>query len=198
MVGLFAVAMILSYTTASVLDCSPANSVFKLTSMSFLPDPVIPGQNSTLLLSMNVPEQVNAGIAKYTFTYNFLPFSPVTDNLCNVVSCPIVPGSLSTTSSYPIDSALSGSIQIKLSWKDNSSRDLICVNIRTTVGSAAKQLMSYSSIPVLNGPMCPVYQNMSYKTVLKSYIKKVKKNLKNTTTTMKAKSTKVSKLRGNA
>ena len=190
MLSLFAAALILSSTVGSVLDCAPTNSVFKLTSMSFSPDPAVKGQNSTLLLSMNVPEEIDAGTATYAITYNFIPLVPTTENLCNAVTCPIYPGILTTTSSYPIDSSLSGSIQFKVSWKDNSSRDLICVNVRTKVGSAAKQLLTYSNKPMLPLPMCPLYHNMSYKTLIKAYkraIKNVKANVSNVKSKLRGK-----------
>jgi hypothetical protein len=130
------------YTTyASVTDCSSGNSLFKLTSMSFSPDPTVPGQNSTLLLSMNVPEQITNGTAKYTTTYNFIPFTPTVDDLCQVtVPCPIQVGNLDTRSSYPISTDLSGSLQIKIEWADLAGRQLLCVLIKTKMGDAAKQV----------------------------------------------------------
>jgi len=194
MVRLFAAALMLSSTIGSVLDCAPTNSVFKLTSMIFSPDPVVKGQNATLQLAMNVPQQIDAGTATYAITYNFIPLTPTTQNLCNVVNCPISSGTLTTTSSYPIDSSLSGNLQVKVNWKDNSSRDLICVNVRTKIGSAAKQLLRYSAKPVLPLPMCPVYQNMTYKNILKAY----KRVIKNSTKAKKANATKVNATKANA
>ena len=196
MVRLFAAALMLSSTVGSVLDCAPTNSVFKLTSMIFSPDPVVKGQNATLQLAMNVPQQIDAGTATYAITYNFIPLTPTTENLCNVVNCPISSGTLTTTSSYPIDSSLSGSLQIKINWKDNSSRDLMCVSVRTKVGKAAKQLLTYSDKPMLPLPMCPVYENITYKNLLKAY----KRAIKNSTKDKKSNGTKASttkaKLRG--
>lgn len=123
---------------ASVTDCSNGVSLFKLTSMSFLPDPTVPGQNSTLLLSMTVPEEITVAAgasATYTTTYNFIPFSPTVDPLCDVtVPCPITVGSLNTYSSFPIDPTLSGTLQIKIEWKDMISRQLLCVLIKTKLG----------------------------------------------------------------
>lgn len=168
MVRLFSFMMITS-AIASVLDCAPTTSLFKLLSMTFSPDPAIKGQNSTLILSMTVPEQIDAGRASYAFTYNFIPFAPIIENLCNSVVCPILPGTLMTRSSYPIDSYLSGTIQIKISWKDNSSRDLMCVNVRTTIGSSSRQIVQYSTKPLLPLPMCPLYKNMTYKSLVKFY-----------------------------
>ena len=109
--------------------------------MSFSPDPTVPGQNSTLLLSMKVPEDINNGTAKYSTTYNFIPFSPTTEDLCAVtVPCPILSGTLNTQSTYPIDATLSGTLSIKIEWADLTGRQLLCISIKTKLGNAAKQL----------------------------------------------------------
>lgn len=126
---------------ASVSDCSMGKSLFTLTSMSFSPDPTVPGQNSTLLLSMSVPEQVTNGTATYTTTYNFLPLTPTVDALCDVtVPCPIYVGKLDTVSSYPIDASLSGSLAIKIEWAELTGRQLLCVSIKTKLGDYMKQV----------------------------------------------------------
>lgn len=121
-------------TDASVSDCSKG-ALFKLTSMSFMPDPPVKGQNSTLFLSMNVPTAVTGGTATYTVTYNFIPLTPTTDNLCTVVpsGCPIMPGTLDTVSSIPFDGSLSGSLNLKIEWKDLAAEQLMCVFVKTTV-----------------------------------------------------------------
>ena len=133
-------AYLASSALASVSDCSNGASLFHLTSLSFSPDPTVPGQNSTLLLSMKIPEEITNGTATYSTTYNFIPLKPTTDDLCDTVACPIVPGSLDTRSSYPIDKTLSGSMTLKLEWKELTGRQLLCVSIKTKLGDAAKQV----------------------------------------------------------
>jgi hypothetical protein len=109
--------------------------------MSFSPDPTVPGQNSTLLLSMKIPEEINNGTATYTSTYNFIPLTPSTDELCGTtVNCPIGEGYLDTRSSFPIDKGLSGSLTLKIVWADLTGRQLLCVVIKTKLGDAAKQV----------------------------------------------------------
>ena len=137
---MFHIAFLSLFTiiSASVSDCSNGASLFKLSSMSFSPDPTVPGQNSTLLLSMNVPEEVTynaAATATYSTTYNFIPFTPTVDQLCDVtVPCPIKVGILDTYSTFPIDPTLSGTLQLKIEWKD--SRQLLCVLIKTKLGTS--------------------------------------------------------------
>lgn len=134
-------SLLLASTRASVSDCSNGQSLFRPTSMSFSPDPTVPGKNSTLLLSMKVPEAINNGTATYSVTYNFIPFQPTVDDLCvTTVPCPINEGSLQTLSTYPIDPSLSGSMTIKVEWADLTGRQLLCVTIKTKLGNAAKQV----------------------------------------------------------
>jgi len=124
-----------SVVNSSVSDCSKATALFTLNSLSFLPDPPVKGLNSTLLLSMNVPTEVKGGTATYSVTYNFIPLSPTTEDLCTVVpgGCPISVGTLHTVSSIPFDGSLSGSITFKIEWKDLSLAQLMCVSIKTNV-----------------------------------------------------------------
>ena len=130
-----AILSLLLSANASVTDCSKSTSLFKITSFSFGPDPPIKGQNSTLDLFMNVPAPVTGGTATYSITYNFIPLSPTTEDLCAVVpaGCPIAAGTLHTVSSFPFDGSLSGSITVKIEWKDLSADQLMCVSIKTTV-----------------------------------------------------------------
>jgi hypothetical protein len=124
----------ITHSKARVSDCSKG-ALFKLTSMSFMPDPPIKDQNSTLFLSMNVPSVVTGGTATYTVTYNTIPLTPTTDNLCTVVpsGCPIMPGTLDTVSSIPFDGSLSGLLNLKIEWKDLAAEQLMCVLVKTTV-----------------------------------------------------------------
>ena len=84
---------------------------------------------------MDVPTEVTAGTAKYSMTYNFIPLTPTTEDLCPIVpaGCPIRPGKLDTVSSLPFDGSLSGSITFKIEWKDVAQTQLMCVSIKTTV-----------------------------------------------------------------
>lgn len=128
-------ALFSSIVNASVKDCSSPAALFKVTSMSFSPDPPIKGQNSTLLLSINVPSEVVGGTVTYTPTYNFIPLSPSSESLCTTLpdGCPIRVGPLNTVSSMPFDSSLSGTIVLKIEWKDLSEKQLMCVSVTAKV-----------------------------------------------------------------
>jgi hypothetical protein len=159
-------------TSASVIDCSAGKSLFSVTSMSFSPDPAVSGQNSTLNLSMNVPEQINDGTATYKITFNFVPVSTNSEKLCDIVPCPIMPGPLSIVSSYDFSGVPSGTIKADIKWVDMNSRNLLCVSISTKTGNDAKQLSVYSTKPFLPYPMCSIHQNITYQRLAK----RLKKN----------------------
>lgn len=128
-------ALLAYVVSASVSDCSKGASLFKITSMSFSPDPPIPGQNSTLRLSMNVPTAVSGGTATYSPTYNFIPLNPSTDDLCTTLpsGCPIAVGQLDTISTFPVDSTLTGTLALNIQWKDLASNPLLCVDVKMKI-----------------------------------------------------------------
>ena len=120
--------MYLPLIIGAVSNCG-LNPLFHLTSMSFLPDLPVVGQNSTLKLSMTVPEVITSGTATYLTTLNFIPFTPTVDPLCGTVACPIEVGTLDTVSSFPVPSGVSGSLSIKINW-ESESRELLCVLLK--------------------------------------------------------------------
>jgi len=120
---------------SSVSDCSKGASQIKINSMSFLPDPPVKGQNSTLTLDLNNPSNILGGTARYSITYNFIPLTPEVNDLCSQVSggCPIKTGPLNVVSSYPIDPSLRGTIGVKIEWKDTANLQLLCISISMKV-----------------------------------------------------------------
>ena len=125
----------------SVSDCSNGKALITIDSMSFKPDPTVPGMNSTLLLSLSVPEEITNGTVTYSTVYNFLPLTPTVEDLCATVPCPIAVGSLDTVSSYPIGTGLSGVLTLKIEWTELTGRQLLCVLIKTKLGAYDKQLV---------------------------------------------------------
>jgi ML domain len=126
------VLMLWVATATTVRDCSSGTSVFKFLTASLTPDPVVKGQDATLSLSCQIPDgvTVTGGTAQYGFTFNGIPFSPTTEDLCSQVACPLVPGlySNSTTTPFP---DVSGKIITTIKWFDETKRLLYC--LETTV-----------------------------------------------------------------
>jgi hypothetical protein len=84
---------------------------------------------------MTVPQEVLSGTATYSVIYNYIPLTPKVEDLCSTLPdhCPIHPGQLNTYSSVPFDESLSGSITLKIEWKDAANTQLMCVSINVKV-----------------------------------------------------------------
>ena len=112
---------------ASIRDCSNGNGLFTMISQGFSPEPPVPGQDATLWFYYQVPDNltVTAGTAKYSITFNGIPFSPTVDDLCTQVDCPLVPGifNLSSTSQFP---SVSGKIVSTIQWYNENNSLLLC------------------------------------------------------------------------
>ena len=128
--ALYAVIAVLNATN-SVTDCSKGTSVFKFTGGSLLPDPVIPGQDSSITLNAEIPPgtNVNGGTAKYSFSFNGIPFAPTTEDLCSDVACPLLPGPYTNTTTSVFPSGVSGKVTTKIEWFDTANNRLLCVDV---------------------------------------------------------------------
>lgn len=175
----------IAFVSGSMLDCSRPNSAFKVSSFSFSPDPAIAGKNSTLIVSFNVSEVVTSGNVNYGISYDYLPFHYYTTNICNTMLCPIQPGKYMRKLSYPFPHSLTGNFRLRISWRDNSTQELMCVAVRTKVASYSKQLIVYPSKDFLPHPMCLNYENASYARLVRNT------SLSNTTRQIKINNTKL-------
>lgn len=133
--ALAAAIVILNTTTNSVTDCSKGTSVFKFTGGSLLPDPVVPGQDSSITLNLEIPAgtNVNAGTAKYSFSFNGIPFAPTTEDLCSDVACPLLPGPYTNTTTSVFPSGVSGKVTTKIEWFDVANNRLLCADVTARV-----------------------------------------------------------------
>jgi hypothetical protein len=121
--------------TNSVTDCSKGTSVFKFTGGSLLPDPVVPGQDSSITLNLEFPAgtNVDAGTAKYSFSFNGIPFAPTTEDLCSDVACPLLPGPYTNTTTSVFPSGVSGKVTTKIEWFDVANNRLLCADVTARV-----------------------------------------------------------------
>ena len=133
--ALVATLAILNATANSVTDCSKGTSVFKFTSGSLLPDPVVPGQDSSITLNAIFPDGTNidAGTAKYSFSFNGIPFSPTTEDLCTDVACPLLPGPYTNTTTSVFPSGVSGKVNTRIEWFDTANNRLLCADVTAKV-----------------------------------------------------------------
>jgi hypothetical protein len=132
-IRILSLAALATNTVATITDCSKGTSLFSIQGLGFWPDPAVKNDNSTISFAYTVPEPgFTGGTATYAATYNFLPITPTVEDLCKSVACPILPGpyNMSTSSTFP---DLSGSLTIKLEWKDLTGAQLLCAQIKTKV-----------------------------------------------------------------
>ena len=119
----------------TVTDCSKGTSVFKFTGGSLLPDPVVPGQDSSITLNAEIPAgtNINAGTTKYSFSFNGIPFSPTTEDLCSDVACPLLPGPYTNTTTSVFPSGVSGKVVTRIEWFDTADNRLLCVDVTAKI-----------------------------------------------------------------
>jgi len=133
---------------------------------------------------MFVPRQINNATATYSVTYGYVPFAPRSEIVCARVSCPILPGVLSTNVSYPIPTFLVGTLKAKITWHDASYNELLCVALLVKPGTLGKDLIVYSK-NIFPPMTCPYYSNSSYIRAVKKSLKKINKTKTKTKTSLR-------------
>jgi hypothetical protein len=124
------VAMVLS-SPPVLNDCGGGTSLFKLNAVSLTPADPPPGTSVSLNLDYTVPDGLTVGDGTSTtaVSYNFIPFAPTVEPLCQDIPCPLGPGRYynSTNSTWP--SGLSGTVRTTMTWADQNSAKLLCIGI---------------------------------------------------------------------
>ena len=131
MFSLAFLAFLIQVAQASVADCGGGSTLFTINSQGFSPEPPVAGQNATLWIDYTVPDgvQVEAGSAKYSYTYNGIPLPGSTEDLCTQIPCPQVPGTFNISSISEWPSGISGKLQSKIQWYDADGTYLLCSQI---------------------------------------------------------------------
>ena len=120
----------------SVRDCGADKSLFLVNSVSLYPAVPIPGDKVALSLDYTVPPGVyiGAGEVEYDVKYNYMPFAPSFENLCENVPCPLGPGTYQNTTTTEWPTGISGQIVTKMKWLDSANSLLLCIEISGQVG----------------------------------------------------------------
>ena len=95
-------------------------------------EPKLPQTDYTLYLNGDLSQTITKGTSIYEITYNFIPISPTTEDLCTEInssniSCPLLNGFISSESKGTIPVALSGSLTIKNKWFNNDQNKILCM-----------------------------------------------------------------------
>ncbi len=140
-----------------VSDCAPGASVFTVNSVSLEPAVPIPGQNVTLTLDYTVPDgvTVTGGETEYDITWNYIPFEPSYEPLCQDIPCPLGSGRYTNRSTSVWPDSVSGYVTSQMKWLNEAKEILLCVEISgqagdprrvalvQTPGIQAKQVVPY-------------------------------------------------------
>ena len=110
-------------------SCGTATDLAKNIEMRVLPE--LPQKDYTLYLGADLSQQINQGTSKYSVTYNFIPLSPSTEDLCTEISksnvtCPLL-NHIDVGSKGSITDGLSGTVVIKNEWFDVSGVRILCM-----------------------------------------------------------------------
>jgi hypothetical protein len=112
----------------SIRDCG--NGAARATNLTFDSQPVNPivGDNVSLWVGYTLTDTpITGGTATYSLTLNGLPFPATVDPLCGQTSCPKQIGFNNESSSSTFPSGVSGKIVSAVSWKDQNSSLVWCV-----------------------------------------------------------------------
>ena len=94
--------------------------------------PELPQTDYMFYLNADLSNQVDNGTSRYDITYNFIPLSPTTNDLCieinnSNITCPLNVGHLSSESKGSVPTGLSGTTVIKNQWFDGSNARILCI-----------------------------------------------------------------------
>jgi hypothetical protein len=119
------------FTAATVKDCAPGSSLFTINAASIQPPSPTPGEVVNLHLEYSVPEGVDImdGTTTYAVTYNFIPFRPTVEPLCQNIPCPLGPGFYTNNTQSLWPDAVSGTFNSRMTWKDVNNTLLLCLDI---------------------------------------------------------------------
>jgi hypothetical protein len=95
-------------------------------------DPKLPQDNYVLYLNSDISKDITGGLSQYDVTYNFIPLSPSTNDLCGEIAnsnitCPLQKGYIALQSNGSVPTGLSGTVVIKNQWFDETGARILCM-----------------------------------------------------------------------
>ena len=118
-----------SVSQFKVISCGISTDLMQSVKLSV--DPILPVTNYKLFLDGELTANVTGGTSQYSVTYNFIPLSPTTNDLCTEinasnVTCPLSLGPFASESSGKITEGLSGTVTIKNQWFNENNQRILC------------------------------------------------------------------------
>ena len=119
-----------SVSVFKVSSCGTPNDLMQSVKLSV--NPILPVTDYKLYLDGDLSANVTGGKSEYTVTYNFIPLTPTTNDLCTEinasnVTCPLSIGPFASESSGKIEQGLSGTVTIKNQWFDENNQRILCM-----------------------------------------------------------------------
>ena len=122
-------------TSFQYSSCGNSNDLASNVKLSILPE--LPETDYTLYLDADLSKEITSGTSKYSITYNFIPFSPSTEDLCTEISnsnitCPLNKY-IASESKGTIPSDLSGTTIITNEWFDQDNMRILCMKFNIKI-----------------------------------------------------------------
>jgi len=95
-------------------------------------NPPLPVKDYLFDLGADLSKDVTGGTSVYSVTYNFIPLSPTTNDLCTEINnsnitCPLKGGVIGIQSKGSVPNGLSGTTVIKNEWFNNEKERILCL-----------------------------------------------------------------------
>lgn len=119
-----------STTQFKVSSCGSSTDLMQ--NVVLFVSPALPQTDYILYLNGDLNNTVTQGTSTYDITYNFIPFSPYTNDLCTEINtsnitCPLQVGHLSSESKGSIANDVSGTVTIKNQWFNENNQRILCM-----------------------------------------------------------------------
>jgi hypothetical protein len=125
---MFKAILSLGAVLTAIRECP--NGAGRATLLGFDSQPTnpVPGDNVTLWVAYDLPPpEITGGSARYSITYNGIPFPATVNPLCEQTVCPKQIGFNNESSSSTFPSGIGGKIVSSIRWNDQNDDVVWCV-----------------------------------------------------------------------
>jgi len=143
--------------TIPFTNCGSSSDHITISSAQANVWPPVPGQALNLVLAGSTDEDITAGTYEASVTFDWIPVLDKKGNINELVTLPLKKGPVTITKSVSLPSSIpSGSIDIHVTALDQSSQELICVDISANIGSEFPSIIvhdfGFASLTDVNVP----------------------------------------------
>jgi len=135
---LFALVFVVAPVFADIWsDCGTNKDIFKVGTVSILPDPPVKGKNLTVIVTGTISKEITKGNLKLDVKYSFVTIMDKTLDLCQETSCPIPAGEFkkSITDVIPDVAPTTAVYYITATASDETDEEILCAKVQFKMGS---------------------------------------------------------------